>query len=358
MGNYPIGRLIAEMRGRRKLSQEELSEGICAVSTLSKIENGVQMPRRKVYVALMQRLGVSHRNCRIFVSNEEMRRCELEERMESLAAEGKYREAYDALAEYIVCGQKAVCALGDPRERLESYARGLGIKEQVLSGGEFAPAEQVLKCLALGGAASEGGALSALELQYALYQLGVIFDLENQEGGHALALFEEALRLTLRDFSGEKLLHVRFLTREEVRLLCRIAVLSYAQGERVYGKRVLFFLLEYMESGCVDPDERAASCPEILYHLSLWMGEDGRKDRQMEFCEQGVRLCIASGRLAMLPQLLSVKGCALAGNGQSAQAEPILKQSHLLLQLLGESAKADTLREQARKLFQIEVMAS
>lgn len=356
MGNYPVGRLIAEMRDRRGLSQEELSEGICAVSTLSKIENSVQMPRRKVYDALMQRLGVSPRNCRIFVSREEMRRCVLEERMERLSAEGSYGEAYDALAEYIVCGQRDLCVFSAPREQLDRYAGTLGIREQTSGGGEFAAAEQVLRYLVSGGGAS--AALSALELQYGLYQLGVLIDRGKGESGRALVLFEEALGLTLRDFAPERLVRVRFLTREEIRLLLRIAVLRYAGGEHAYGRRVLSALFNYMESEWVDPEERAESCPEILYYLSVWMGEDGRRESQMELCERGIRLCLASGRLSLLPQLLSVKGCALAGDGQCAQAEPILKQSHLLLQLLGESAEADTLREQARRLFQIEVMAS
>lgn len=356
MGNYPIGRLIAEMRNRRGLSQEELSEGICAVSTLSKIENGIQMPRRKVYVALMQRLGLSPRNCRIFVSREEMRRCVLEERIERLLAEGRYGEAYDALAEYIVCGQKGFCVSCAPSEQLDRYAGALGIRKGASGGGEFAAAEQVLRCLASGGAAS--AALSALELQYGLYQLGVLFERGKGESVRALALFEEALGLTLRDFAPERLEGVRFLTGEEIRLLIRIAALRCAGGERAYGRRVLSGLLGYMESGWADPEERAECCPEILFRLSLWMGEDGRRERQMELCERGIRLCLASGRLALLPQLLTVKGCALAGDGQCAQAEPILKQSHLLFQLLGESAEADTLIERVRRLFQIELMAS
>jgi transcriptional regulator with XRE-family HTH domain len=39
------------------MTQEDLSDGICSVSSLSKIENGSQVPSRKTYTLLMQRLG-------------------------------------------------------------------------------------------------------------------------------------------------------------------------------------------------------------------------------------------------------------------------------------------------------------
>lgn len=45
MNNVKIGDLIKNRRLNLKVSQEDVCEGICAVSTLSKIENGTSVPR-------------------------------------------------------------------------------------------------------------------------------------------------------------------------------------------------------------------------------------------------------------------------------------------------------------------------
>ena len=59
---YRIGARIKEERVRQKLSQEDLCYGICAVSTLSRIETGIQKPSLKVEEALLERLGCSTEN--------------------------------------------------------------------------------------------------------------------------------------------------------------------------------------------------------------------------------------------------------------------------------------------------------
>lgn len=53
---------LPRIKKRRKdlgISQEELSEGLCAVSTLSRIENNQQNPSRNLTRHLLERLGLS-----------------------------------------------------------------------------------------------------------------------------------------------------------------------------------------------------------------------------------------------------------------------------------------------------------
>ena len=59
MAVYNIGNLIKLRREELGLTQEELSDGICSVPTLSRIENGVNPPTRSHAQALLQRLGYS-----------------------------------------------------------------------------------------------------------------------------------------------------------------------------------------------------------------------------------------------------------------------------------------------------------
>ena len=57
MACYNLGDYICESRKQLGITQEELAFGICSTGTLSKIENGFVVPKRKNYEAIMQRLG-------------------------------------------------------------------------------------------------------------------------------------------------------------------------------------------------------------------------------------------------------------------------------------------------------------
>lgn len=329
MANYPIGRLIAEMRNRQGLSQEELASGICSVSTISKIENGAQMPKRKVYEALLQRLGMTPRNCTAYVSEKEMKRCVLEVEIEGLMGEGKYDQAKMALAHYVMdqCGTEHF-DISDILMRIE--------EQQKLN-------------------QEPGEGLSRLEAQYALYQLAVLVQKQQKDRMQALALCERAGQMTMPKFSLEKLPKLRLLSRQEIGILFRTAVLLYETGDRRRAKSLLYDLKEYMELRMVDPEEKLHMYPEMMRLLSHWMGEDGRFDRQLELCNRGIDMCSRQMKQCALPHLLEEKGYALAARMQPEQAESILKQAYFVYHAIGDSATAERLRAKAMALFQIDV---
>ena len=57
MSNYNIGDIVRMTRQAMGISQEELSDGICSVQTLSRIENGKVNVKKKTYQQLMERMG-------------------------------------------------------------------------------------------------------------------------------------------------------------------------------------------------------------------------------------------------------------------------------------------------------------
>ncbi|NLK28915.1 MAG: helix-turn-helix transcriptional regulator [Clostridiales bacterium] len=57
MGMYRLGDIIRMTRKSLSITQEQLSDGICSVETLSRIETGKQNPSRDNYELLMQRMG-------------------------------------------------------------------------------------------------------------------------------------------------------------------------------------------------------------------------------------------------------------------------------------------------------------
>ena len=72
MANYTIGDMVFDTREARGYSQEALSFGICSTSSLSRIENNSQVPSKRVFDALMQRMGMSMSIYSAFVSRREM----------------------------------------------------------------------------------------------------------------------------------------------------------------------------------------------------------------------------------------------------------------------------------------------
>ena len=57
MSIYKIGYIIKQRREELHYTQEELAEGICSVTTLSRIENGERLPSKDNFEMLFQRLA-------------------------------------------------------------------------------------------------------------------------------------------------------------------------------------------------------------------------------------------------------------------------------------------------------------
>lgn len=72
-----LGEVIKEKRIEQGISQWNLCEGICDVTTLSRLENGKQTPKRNIVKALLQRLGISDDRFFAAVTTEEIKLNEL-----------------------------------------------------------------------------------------------------------------------------------------------------------------------------------------------------------------------------------------------------------------------------------------
>lgn len=59
MQEFCIGEIIQKRRSALGLTQEQVCEGICEPSTLSRIESGRQTPSRNKVMVILQRLGLS-----------------------------------------------------------------------------------------------------------------------------------------------------------------------------------------------------------------------------------------------------------------------------------------------------------
>ena len=71
MKGNSLGEVIYSLRHSKGLTQEQLAEGICSPVSLSRIENGRQMPSKVILDALLSRLGAStYQLCDIFYQSD------------------------------------------------------------------------------------------------------------------------------------------------------------------------------------------------------------------------------------------------------------------------------------------------
>ena len=99
MRHNSLGEIIRSLRKKACLSQEELADGICSPVSISRIENGAQMPSGTVLEALLARLGTStYQICDIYYRSEKQQAFEQEAEMVGRAvAAGKMDEAKERL---------------------------------------------------------------------------------------------------------------------------------------------------------------------------------------------------------------------------------------------------------------------
>lgn len=100
---YLIGSYLKENRKRLKISQEELCYDLCEVSTLSRIERGLQIPSRNLVGAFFSKMGMTPPISDIPMKNTDFIRENLEQRIRNMIAAGRF-EISGLLENYKECG--------------------------------------------------------------------------------------------------------------------------------------------------------------------------------------------------------------------------------------------------------------
>lgn len=97
MANYRSGEVIKRTRMAIGMTQEELSEGVCSVKTLSRIENGLHHVKKETYRQLMERMErMPGKNYAICMGSE-LELLEERVRMEGAIVKYDYQTASECL---------------------------------------------------------------------------------------------------------------------------------------------------------------------------------------------------------------------------------------------------------------------
>lgn len=256
--------IIKEYRKTRQLTLSELSDGICDLTTLRRIEKGERAPSVYLFRKLMNRLGLAPSKFYANVaSKEEIIFFNLYYEIEALVMGRKYDEAHAKISEL---------------HKLEldlSKKEGKKIREQLVS---------VLLC-----SISQG---------------------KNEDAQKRKEASKYALGLTLSGFCEDKISEY-MLSYEEISLLNALALAYLSAGDSPKDIDILHQVKKSMDKFYSDEYEKSRGYVLTLFNLSTALGYAQRHTESLKISNIGIEQSIKHKRLYLLPHLKFNKACAL-----------------------------------------------
>lgn len=277
-----IGELIRTYREQQGISQEILSHGICSVSSLSRIENGIQTPSRATFEAFMERMGLPAELYPSFQNYREV-------------------EAFQLKHEI---NQKLIADRNDEAEILLNKLRAMPELDR--------------KCT-----------------QFIMFAQAVLFRQRNGKPEEVLKALREAAKLSIRDTAPDKFTQ-QLLSTDELYLMNYLAIAYFDNGMQQEGINTLYALKEYIERKVIDKKGIAPLYTTILFNLSKWLGLESYYDETIKLSETGIQHCIEYGTYFVFAQLLFNKGYALLMLGQKQEAKEYMLQAYYIQKARGK----------------------
>jgi len=271
-----IGMIIRRRRTELGLSQEDLADGICAVTTLSRIENGERMPTQNHLEMLLQRVGYSDMMLENYVDEEDFLAHDLRFKIRQAHIEGN-----------------------------TEVARGLLLQLESL-----------------------GRACSKLDSQFIMLHNILLFP-ERYTNESRLRELEKALRITHPKYTQDNILYL--LSYEEVVLLNNIATAYATCGQRKVAVDILYGIINYYDTHIVNIEENLRTETMTIYNLSKWLGLENRYNECIKICDRGIALAKKTGRASCFALTLYNKAWALVKRNEPndrAEAKTIAQNAY------------------------------
>ncbi|MCL2171826.1 MAG: helix-turn-helix transcriptional regulator [Defluviitaleaceae bacterium] len=269
-----VGDIVRVCREMRRMSQEELCDGVCAPGTLSRIENGGQIPNRKTFEALMLKMGLPPDMYPSFV-------------------DANHLKAYQLWYEI--------------RESMERE--------------DFDEAEAMLKQIEKIPKANK------VYRQDIMFSRAILFRNAGASGEEMLEKMKEVMGM--RDDEIDPLnFFNRALSMDDLNILNSLAVSYYNVGECDLGIEILYGVKGYIEKRIVYYTAISPTYTMVLCNLSRWVGRAGQHQEAKNLAEIGIKDCLKYGRTTNMPKLRYIRGCALAEMGLKDEARAELQLSY------------------------------
>ncbi len=301
MQKNTLGETIRSLRKKAGLSQEELADGVCSAVSISRIENGSQMPSRIVLEGLLSKLGVGiYQICNIFYMSENQRA--FEERADlinTLISEEKWAEAKEQLS-----------ALAENAKESAANEQLTLLLDSSIRLHEQEPPDEIL---------------ALLKKALALTKPGIdFFDLRNT-------------LLSIREVNILNALLVTLIRLDKIEEAIRL-------GEE------LTAALKKHESGL---KEYQILKINLMFNLAQCMEMEGRYKEELKYIELAEDLSMDSAEQMLLPEIEFIKAKANHLLGNDDACAKILKAIIPYMELIHKAGFAQLARDYALKELQL-----
>ncbi len=302
-----VGNLIKKYRKEKVIPQKVLCDGICTVSTLSRIENGIYMPSLMQIEVFFSRLGKAVPYNLVPVTFRE-------------------RKIYNI--------KTAISMIYDNRDP----------KRKMLL-------DELKECL------SENDFLTK---QYYLLVWGIYISQFDERLEEARSIFINALNITEKKYEEISTEKIDLYSTTELSLIINIAHVEYyiyeIQKEKIDYKesaiKTMEFLKTYYEKNVEDYLQKTIYS-SVIFMLTNWYGLDKNYEKSLELSSKGIKITNESAYL--FSRHIFNKGYSLASMGNIKEAELKFSLSLNIIQMMENFGDKEFLIGVIKKRFNIDI---
>lgn len=302
-----IGEVIKRKRKELGLTQEELCEGICEPSTISRIESGKQVPAKNKLDALLQRLDLPGDRYYALLSRNELEISNLQSQIIS-------------------------CNVSNNKQEEQQCLKKL---EEIVSEDDHLVRQFILR------SKIAFGYLDGENLRPYTYE-------EKEK-----VLFE-ALYLTVPKFDIDEI-NNNFYTVEEIKIINQIALNYSDAGQNKTAIDIYHQLLKYIKKHLMNLKESNGLLILIAYNYSRSLYFEKRYEESIDIANLGLEASRQERCFSCLGGLLSVLGHALYVEGKLEESKKHLLQSFYIYTIMRDNINIKLAKENLKEFFNIDV---
>lgn len=304
-----IGEMIKRKRKELGLTQEQLCEGICEPSTISRIESGRQVPAKNKLDALLQRLGLPGERYYALMSKDEMELSNLKEKIISCNV---YHNSIEGLQNL---------------EKLEKLATE---DDHLLR--QFILRSKIIL-----------GQLEGDKVRLYTFE-------EKKE------LLLQAIRLTVPNFDIEEI-NENLYTVDEIKIINQIALNYSNAGQDKLAIDIYYQLLKYMKKHIMSLSESSKLVILITYNYSRSLYLEKRYRDAIEIANQGLEVSIQSRYAGYIGGLLSILGHAFYEEGMMEDSKKYFYQSYYMYVIMQDKDNIELAAKNLKDFFGIDILS-
>lgn len=308
---WSVGDIIRHIREDQGISLYQLANGICSVSTLSRMEAGDREPELIMMEMLLSRLGYQPQKFEMNGSPKEFEQYEARSRMRTYVREHQPKQL---------------------QEMLEDYIRGLE-KEGILE-------------------------RDSLQWQFVKEMKG---NLLIQEGRveEGLVLLEESIAHTLPQW--KKSWYERFIASSgELKLLHQISEIYESQGKQNKAYEIKYNIRNYLNQKHIHRDQMPQLYTEITCELvSYFLAQRVSAKEGIHLCDVALKVLADTNCLYNWCDLLYLKGKCVEvliekGEATVNEAIRVYQRAYYIYRLLKKETEAQKLKQYLKEKYQWE----